>query len=127
MMMTSGAFGMGPVYLAKSIVSGGDFLRNLPPDTLNPLSQTLFKTTRHNGPMPSILIKITLSLKEWRKQGQEVVQSGKQILQALFLEGFEVTLEQKLLNDTDEYDGLRVVDDCLNISKLLELNVKKLR
>ncbi|KAK2950202.1 hypothetical protein BLNAU_14888 [Blattamonas nauphoetae] len=73
----------------------------------------------------SILVKIKLSLKEWRKQGQEVVQSGKQILQALFLEGFEVTLEQKLLNDIDGDYGHNVVDDCLALIQSLGSNMPR--
>ncbi|KAK2942610.1 hypothetical protein BLNAU_22461 [Blattamonas nauphoetae] len=59
---------------------------------------------------------------EWKDEGQEGPIWETDNARSVF-EGFEDTLEQKLLNDTDEYDGLRVVDDCLNISKLLELNV----
>ncbi|KAK2942892.1 hypothetical protein BLNAU_22188 [Blattamonas nauphoetae] len=70
---------------------------------------------------------INYSLGEWTEEGQEVSQSGKRMMQALFSEGFEDTLEQKLLNDKNGKYGRSVDDKCQSISQSLGLNVKKLR
>ncbi|KAK2946750.1 hypothetical protein BLNAU_18346 [Blattamonas nauphoetae] len=45
------------------------------------------------------LNNIQLSLTEWKKEGQEVSQSGKRTIQVLISEGFEDTLEQTINHD----------------------------
>ncbi|KAK2955455.1 hypothetical protein BLNAU_9502 [Blattamonas nauphoetae] len=55
-----------------------------------------------------ILTSINNSLPEWKKEGREVVQYGKRMMQALFSEGFENTLEQILIHETSEYSGFRL-------------------
>ncbi|KAK2941773.1 hypothetical protein BLNAU_23321 [Blattamonas nauphoetae] len=42
---------------------------------------------------------INNSLTEWKKEGPEVVQSGKRVMQALISEGFEDTLEQMMKHE----------------------------
>ncbi|KAK2944198.1 hypothetical protein BLNAU_20867 [Blattamonas nauphoetae] len=42
---------------------------------------------------------------EWKTEGPEVAQSGKLMLQALISEGYEDTLEQKLLNNKNGHFG----------------------
>ncbi|KAK2960037.1 hypothetical protein BLNAU_4920 [Blattamonas nauphoetae] len=81
----------------------------------------------NRGHIRNTLINIEQSLQKWKDEGQEVVQCGKRMIQALFSEGFEDTLEQKMMNDTDEYDGRSVVDDCLQLSQLLGSNAKRPR
>ncbi|KAK2958391.1 hypothetical protein BLNAU_6661 [Blattamonas nauphoetae] len=48
------------------------------------------------------LLDITLSLTGWKKQGPETDQLLKRMIQALFSEGFEDTLEVMLLHDKDD-------------------------
>ncbi|KAK2957852.1 hypothetical protein BLNAU_7286 [Blattamonas nauphoetae] len=64
---------------------------------------------------------INSSLKEYKKQGPEVTQSGRRMMRALFLEGFEDTLEQRLKHG--DYD-VEMVRCCHSISKLLGANVE---
>ncbi|KAK2946191.1 hypothetical protein BLNAU_18867 [Blattamonas nauphoetae] len=71
-----------------------------------------------------LLYNINNSLKECKIEGPETVQSGKRIIQALISEGFEDTLEQMMLNDTDENHSLLLVQDCLQLLKLLGSNVE---
>ncbi|KAK2942618.1 hypothetical protein BLNAU_22469 [Blattamonas nauphoetae] len=71
------------------------------------------------------LIYINLSLEEWNEEDPEVVKSGKQIIQTLFSEGFEDTLEQKLLNDKNGLYGFRLVDYCRSVLKFLGSNVPR--
>ncbi|KAK2960005.1 hypothetical protein BLNAU_4888 [Blattamonas nauphoetae] len=63
------------------------------------------------------------SLEDWKKEGPEVVQSGKLMLQALFSEGIEVTLEQMSMNNKHGCFGMSVVNDCLEIPQLMGSNV----
>ncbi|KAK2941778.1 hypothetical protein BLNAU_23326 [Blattamonas nauphoetae] len=63
------------------------------------------------------LIYINLSLEEWNEE-DPVVKSGKQIIQTLFSEGFEDTLEQKLLNDKNGLYGFRLVDYCRSVFEI---------
>ncbi|KAK2961683.1 hypothetical protein BLNAU_3481 [Blattamonas nauphoetae] len=60
-----------------------------------------------------------------RKQGPEVSQSGKRMMQTLFSEGFEDTLEKILMNDKGGHYGSDVVEKCHSISQLLGSNVKR--
>ncbi|KAK2957857.1 hypothetical protein BLNAU_7291 [Blattamonas nauphoetae] len=69
------------------------------------------------------LLSIKQSLREWKTEGPEVAQSGKRMMQALFSEGFEHTLEQMLKIDEGDGNGEWVVGECLKISKLLGSNV----
>ncbi|KAK2944216.1 hypothetical protein BLNAU_20885 [Blattamonas nauphoetae] len=73
-----------------------------------------------------ILRDIAQSLGECTEYGPEVVQSAKRMMQALFSEGFEDTLEQMLMNDKDEYSGFCLVRDCHDFTQLLGSNVEKL-
>ncbi|KAK2943452.1 hypothetical protein BLNAU_21635 [Blattamonas nauphoetae] len=55
------------------------------------------------------LNRINQSLGDWKEEGPEVAQSGKRMMEALFSEGFEDTLEQMLKHDKDghpRYHGL---------------------
>ncbi|KAK2957760.1 hypothetical protein BLNAU_7194 [Blattamonas nauphoetae] len=72
-----------------------------------------------------VLAKINDSLGEWTEEGPEVIQSGKRILQALFSEGFEDTLEQMTMNERESYDGNDMVEYCHSISEFLGANVKR--
>ncbi|KAK2950203.1 hypothetical protein BLNAU_14889 [Blattamonas nauphoetae] len=68
---------------------------------------------------------INNSLRSWKNESPEVVQSGKRVMQALFSEGFEDTLEQKLMNDKRVLYGLRLVRNCQFILKLLGSNASE--
>ncbi|KAK2963082.1 hypothetical protein BLNAU_2105 [Blattamonas nauphoetae] len=69
----------------------------------------------------TLLNNIKDSLREWKNYGPEVVQCGQRMMQALFSEGFEDTLEQKLLNDKNGLYGFRLVARCLSSQTLLSL------
>ncbi|KAK2957839.1 hypothetical protein BLNAU_7273 [Blattamonas nauphoetae] len=64
------------------------------------------------------------SLKEWTYHGPEVAQSGKRMVQALFSEGFEDTLEQMMKHDKDGYSFDSVVYMSHSISQMLGSNVE---
>ncbi|KAK2957762.1 hypothetical protein BLNAU_7196 [Blattamonas nauphoetae] len=70
---------------------------------------------------------LNYSLKEWKKEGSEVTQSGKRMIQVLYSEGFEDTLEQTLLHKKSGYNSFRLVDECQSIWHLLGSNVKRLQ
>ncbi|KAK2961662.1 hypothetical protein BLNAU_3460 [Blattamonas nauphoetae] len=72
----------------------------------------------------NILSNINRLLYEWKEEGPEVVQSAKRMMQALFSEGFEDTLEQTLKYDKDGDYGRSVYFSCRFISKLLGSNVE---
>ncbi|KAK2946113.1 hypothetical protein BLNAU_18955 [Blattamonas nauphoetae] len=69
-----------------------------------------------------LLNDINFSLKEWKDQGPELVQSAKRMIQALFWEGFEDTLEQMLRHDQSGYIGSFLVEDGLKLSRFLGAN-----
>ncbi|KAK2960099.1 hypothetical protein BLNAU_4982 [Blattamonas nauphoetae] len=71
------------------------------------------------------LLTINFLLKEWKEEGPQVAQSGKQKMQALISEGFEDTLEQTMKHDKSEYYGSSIVRDCSSISKSLGSNVPR--
>ncbi|KAK2942484.1 hypothetical protein BLNAU_22595 [Blattamonas nauphoetae] len=58
---------------------------------------------------------INTSSAEWTKEGPEVAQSGKRMMQALFSEGFEDTLEQILKHKTDG-----IVEECGSVSTYMD-------
>ncbi|KAK2959855.1 hypothetical protein BLNAU_5052 [Blattamonas nauphoetae] len=70
------------------------------------------------------LFYIHLWLEEWPKEGRKVDKSGKRVMEALFSEGFEDTLEQKLMNDKGGIFGRSVDDKSHFISHSLGANVK---
>ncbi|KAK2963089.1 hypothetical protein BLNAU_2112 [Blattamonas nauphoetae] len=65
---------------------------------------------------------INQSLTEWTEEGPEVAQSGKRMMQALISEGFEDTLEQRLMSGEGIILDV-VVGSCEQISQKLGLNV----
>ncbi|KAK2957743.1 hypothetical protein BLNAU_7177 [Blattamonas nauphoetae] len=67
---------------------------------------------------------INLSLRECTEYGPEVVQCKKRMIEALFSEGYEDSLEQMMKNDKDGPYGRGVVTNCHFISQLLGSNVK---
>ncbi|KAK2957829.1 hypothetical protein BLNAU_7263 [Blattamonas nauphoetae] len=71
------------------------------------------------------ITKINYSLFFWTKEGPEVTQSGKRMMQALFSECFEDTLEQMMMRDKDEKFGSRLVDEWQSISQSLGLNMSR--
>ncbi|KAK2960131.1 hypothetical protein BLNAU_5014 [Blattamonas nauphoetae] len=71
----------------------------------------------------SVTLKnINDSLFEWKNEGPEVIRNVKLIVRALISEGFEDTLEQKMMSEKSGDYGHYLVNDCLNISKLLGSN-----
>ncbi|KAK2950200.1 hypothetical protein BLNAU_14886 [Blattamonas nauphoetae] len=79
-----------------------------------------------NGVLNNMFSFINDSLDEWKKEGPEVAQSGKRMMQALFSEGFEDTLEQMLTINKDGNSGRYIIDYCRSISQRLGSNVKRL-
>ncbi|KAK2963566.1 hypothetical protein BLNAU_1609 [Blattamonas nauphoetae] len=71
----------------------------------------------------SIIIEFTLN--EWKTEGAEVVQSGKRMMQALFSEGFEDTLEQKSIHHSHDFYGPQFVECYRSVLQLLGSNVKR--
>ncbi|KAK2958475.1 hypothetical protein BLNAU_6509 [Blattamonas nauphoetae] len=65
-------------------------------------------------------------LEEWKEEGAEVFQSGKQVIQALFSEDFESTLEQMMNHQSGDL-RTDVTEDCCSISRLLGANGRKSR
>ncbi|KAK2960089.1 hypothetical protein BLNAU_4972 [Blattamonas nauphoetae] len=77
-----------------------------------------------DGDLWNTLNNTNRSLQYWKEEDPEVVLSGKRIVQALFSEGFEDTLEQMMMYDKNgDYDN-RVGYDCLEISQRLRSNVE---
>ncbi|KAK2954505.1 hypothetical protein BLNAU_10525 [Blattamonas nauphoetae] len=74
----------------------------------------------------TLLRNIDYSLKEWQKEGGEVVHSRKRMMQALFSEGFEDTLDQMLLYGEDGTFRNYVVTDCRSILQLMGENVTEM-
>ncbi|KAK2960019.1 hypothetical protein BLNAU_4902 [Blattamonas nauphoetae] len=68
------------------------------------------------------LVNLHNSLKLWKKEGPEVAESGKRMIKALFSEGFEVTLEQMVMQNKDGDYGHRLTVYCLDVSELLGSN-----
>ncbi|KAK2943046.1 hypothetical protein BLNAU_22020 [Blattamonas nauphoetae] len=73
----------------------------------------------------NVIPSIDLSLKGWKIQGPEVLQSGKLIVQALFSEGLEDALEQMLKYDEDTPSRGIIEEMCLSIFMLLGANNSK--
>ncbi|KAK2960151.1 hypothetical protein BLNAU_5034 [Blattamonas nauphoetae] len=71
------------------------------------------------------LININGSLAIWKNEGSEVAQFGQRMMEALFSEGFEDTLEQMMKYDKSGDYGIRLVEASHSISKLLGSNVPK--
>ncbi|KAK2943437.1 hypothetical protein BLNAU_21620 [Blattamonas nauphoetae] len=78
-------------------------------------------------PLSATLNNIKQSLKEWKKEGAEVVQSGKRMMQALFSEGFEDRLEQMSMRDRDRRFRNCLIRNYRLISELMGTNVKNPR
>ncbi|KAK2957840.1 hypothetical protein BLNAU_7274 [Blattamonas nauphoetae] len=64
---------------------------------------------------------------DWKKESPEAAQSGKRMMQALISEGFEDTLEQKMIHEKNGDYGFKIVNSCHTISKLLGSNVGRPR
>ncbi|KAK2961677.1 hypothetical protein BLNAU_3475 [Blattamonas nauphoetae] len=73
--------------------------------------------------LENILFTFNESLSKWKRGSAEVAQSAKRMMEALFSEGFEDTLEQKMRNDKGGTYGRNLVEKCHVISKLLGSNV----
>ncbi|KAK2950197.1 hypothetical protein BLNAU_14883 [Blattamonas nauphoetae] len=71
-----------------------------------------FSVVEYDRHFVTPFININDSLTEWKKEGPEVAQSGKRMMQALISEGFEDTLEQMMKHDIDGTYGLSVVQYC---------------
>ncbi|KAK2960032.1 hypothetical protein BLNAU_4915 [Blattamonas nauphoetae] len=88
---------------------------------------TRLSSIRDDWCLRNILVNINESLEIWTTESPEVSQSGQRMRQALFSEGFEDTLEQKMIHEKSRSYGIRYVANCHTISQLLGSNVKKLR
>ncbi|KAK2960155.1 hypothetical protein BLNAU_5038 [Blattamonas nauphoetae] len=75
----------------------------------------------------TILNYINRSLEEWKKEGLEVIQSVKRMMQALISEGFEDALEQMMKHDYEDYYCNEIVEFIHCISQSLGSNAKKTR
>ncbi|KAK2955342.1 hypothetical protein BLNAU_9735 [Blattamonas nauphoetae] len=73
----------------------------------------------------NILVLINSSLESWKDEGPEVTRNVKRILQSLFSEGFEDTLEQMMKLDKSVSLGTCIVLFCHSITKMLGSNVMK--
>ncbi|KAK2959207.1 hypothetical protein BLNAU_5765 [Blattamonas nauphoetae] len=71
----------------------------------------------------NFLASIHTSLIEWKKQGAEVTQSGKQVTEALSSEGLEESIESMLQNDTAGNNQSSVVEYASSILIFLGSNV----
>ncbi|KAK2950177.1 hypothetical protein BLNAU_14863 [Blattamonas nauphoetae] len=78
----------------------------------------------NDGDLWTTLLNINSSLREWKRKSAEVAQSAKRMIQALFSEGFEDTLEQSMKRDKNGYYGGHVVKNCHFFSQLLGSNVE---
>ncbi|KAK2958395.1 hypothetical protein BLNAU_6665 [Blattamonas nauphoetae] len=67
---------------------------------------------------------LNYSLQEWKDEGPDTAQSAKRMMQTLFSEGFEDTLEQTLMHNKGGH-GLGLLEDCYCISRLLGSNVER--
>ncbi|KAK2942814.1 hypothetical protein BLNAU_22262 [Blattamonas nauphoetae] len=68
------------------------------------------------------LTSIESSLKGWKAQDSEVLKSGKRIVQAMFLEGLEDTLEQTRMYGEDRPSHRFIVDMCHSVLMFLGAN-----
>ncbi|KAK2961675.1 hypothetical protein BLNAU_3473 [Blattamonas nauphoetae] len=76
--------------------------------------------------LSGILFDINRSLADWKYQSREVVQLANQMMQALFSEDFEDTIEQMMKHEKSGSFPVSVDKCCYSISKLLGSNVKRL-
>ncbi|KAK2941764.1 hypothetical protein BLNAU_23312 [Blattamonas nauphoetae] len=93
----------------------------------SPIAMTItscLSTIENRGHLWYSLIDIEHSLEIWTTEGQEVVQSGKRMVQALISEGFVDTLEQMMMNTKDGAYGHSLIEDCMQISNVLGSNVE---
>ncbi|KAK2959828.1 hypothetical protein BLNAU_5317 [Blattamonas nauphoetae] len=72
------------------------------------------------------LLTFNNSLKEWKIGGPEIAQSVKRMIQALFSEGFEDTLEQMMMHNKGENYGANIIFSSHSISNSLGSNAKRL-
>ncbi|KAK2950180.1 hypothetical protein BLNAU_14866 [Blattamonas nauphoetae] len=77
----------------------------------------------HNAVLWDILVNINRSLCDWKEEDTEVGQSAKQMMQALFSEGIEDTLEQTLKNNKNGYFDADIISSSHYISQKLGSNV----
>ncbi|KAK2956143.1 hypothetical protein BLNAU_8923 [Blattamonas nauphoetae] len=68
------------------------------------------------------ITSIGLSLKGWKAQDPEVLQSGKRIVQALLSEDLEDTLDQTLMDGEDRLSHRYIVDVCHSVFMFLGAN-----
>ncbi|KAK2957744.1 hypothetical protein BLNAU_7178 [Blattamonas nauphoetae] len=73
----------------------------------------------------SALFNIALSLEEWNQDGPDRVKCKKWMIQALFSESFEDTLEQMLKYDIHGDFGRGIVTFCQSVTYKLGSNVKR--
>ncbi|KAK2964056.1 hypothetical protein BLNAU_1137 [Blattamonas nauphoetae] len=66
---------------------------------------------------------IRYALKLWKIEGPEVIQSGKRILQALFSDGFEDTLEALMIDDETDHFIATFEKKCPSLTTILGANV----
>ncbi|KAK2950209.1 hypothetical protein BLNAU_14895 [Blattamonas nauphoetae] len=71
----------------------------------------------------TVVININDSLREWKREGREMIQFGKRMMQALFSEGFDNTLEQMLMNNRGGDYGRGIVTFCRTLSILSLINL----
>ncbi|KAK2957832.1 hypothetical protein BLNAU_7266 [Blattamonas nauphoetae] len=80
-----------------------------------------------NGCHCDTLTRIEYSLKEWNNEGPEVAQSGKRMMQALFSEGFEDTLEQMLkYQKSGKYAASLECPQLISVDSLRMLGMRRL-
>ncbi|KAK2941921.1 hypothetical protein BLNAU_23157 [Blattamonas nauphoetae] len=71
----------------------------------------------------NILDNVDSSLEIWKKEVPEVAKPATRMMQVLFSEGLEDTLEQMTMINKGDFYGISVVDECHSISQLLGLNL----
>ncbi|KAK2962921.1 hypothetical protein BLNAU_1944 [Blattamonas nauphoetae] len=74
-------------------------------------------------PTYHVLNLVEDSFENWKEEGPEVIQSGKQTIHALLSEGFETTLEQMMFQKNEQFPGDSIVRNCHKIIQYLGANV----
>ncbi|KAK2945467.1 putative serine/threonine protein kinase [Blattamonas nauphoetae] len=95
----------------------------------SPIMMTLSNCLMFAELSPSFLYALSQMkyfLEKWKEEGPEVTKTVKRMMEALFSEGFEDTLEQMKRNNKDGQYGFTVAYYCHSISQLLGSNVELL-
>ncbi|KAK2953073.1 hypothetical protein BLNAU_12062 [Blattamonas nauphoetae] len=99
-----------------------DFVLDMPVFLTIPSSLTFFE---NDTSIWNILFSMLEFQWEWNKHGRDVRQMGKTIHRLLRMEGTEDSIEEKLQNDQNEFDGRLMVANSIGWNNLQGMNLPR--